>query len=175
MKISRKSLFITSAVSLLVIGATLTYLEVVGITNFIGTPTETAQEAKESLDKKGDLATGNESGSDSGKPDTNTDTETYTPPTTSNGITIDASQPSAQEVVVVTKLEGYSDGNCKLTATNGAKNTSQTAPVMFQREYSTCAGFTVPVSSLGNGSWNLLLEVTSGDITTSKSASLEVK
>lgn len=100
--------------------------------------------------------------------------QTYTPPQDTSNIVITPSQDGSQ-VTVTTKLLGYSDGTCNLTATNGAKLATQTAAVMFQREYSTCAGFTVPVSQLGTGTWNITLSVTSGGSTQTKSTSIGVK
>lgn len=98
----------------------------------------------------------------------------YAVPTSSESIVIDVSQ-SNENVVITTKLYGYSDGMCTLKVSNGSKSTSQDAQVMFQPEYSTCAGFSVPVEQLGSGSWTVKLSVTSGGKTLSKEMSYEVK
>lgn len=81
-------------------------------------------------------------------------------PTSSDSISLTASQQAA-DVVVITKLtgSGYSQGTCTLTASNGSKDTSKTADIIYQPEYSTCAGFTVPISTLGTGTWKLSLKV----------------
>lgn len=99
---------------------------------------------------------------------------TYTPPASNNGITLTPST-SGDTVVVSTQLAGYSDGTCKLTATNGSKTSVQTANVIYAPSFSTCAGFTVPIADLGNGTWSLTLDVTSGGTTNSKTATYEVK
>lgn len=111
---------------------------------------------------------------DAASPGKGDNTGTYTPPANSNGITVVAMQSNSQ-VIVTTKLVGYSDGTCNLSITNGAKTFSQSATVIYQPQYSTCAGFTVPVEQLGTGGWTINLTVTSGGITTTKSAAFEAK
>lgn len=98
----------------------------------------------------------------------------YSTPTSADSIVLGVSQNNPN-VVVTTKLYGYSDGACILSASNGDKSTTQSAPVMFQPEYSTCAGFSVPIEQLGNGTWTVKLSVTSGGKTLSKEMSYEVK
>ena len=44
--------------------------------------------------------------------------------------------------------------------TVNGKKYSQEAEIIYQPEYSTCAGFSVPISSVGNGSWDISLSVT---------------
>lgn len=82
-------------------------------------------------------------------------------PTNTNTITLIATQ-SNTSVTVYNELkgQGYSSGTCKLTVKNADKTTSQTAEIIYQPEYSMCAGFTVPVSTIGAGNWDITLEVT---------------
>lgn len=93
----------------------------------------------------------------------------------STSIELSAKEEINKTVTVFTKLPGYSDGTCTLVATNGNKSTSQSAPVMFQPEFSSCAGFSIPISSVGTGTWNLQLSVTSKGATESKTIIFEVK
>jgi len=97
----------------------------------------------------------------------------YTPPDTPDNLTLSASE-SNHEVTVTTKLFNYSDGTCSLTVNNGSKTTSRTAPVIYQAQFSTCAGFTIPVSALDAGTWSFSLSVTSGGITTTKTITANV-
>jgi len=97
----------------------------------------------------------------------------YTPPANNNGITI-TPRTSGNSVIIGTKLVGYSDGTCTLTATNGSKTNTQTADVIYAPNYSTCAGFSIPKATLGPGTWNLTLSVSSGGNTTSKSTTYGV-
>ncbi|MEO6760813.1 MAG: hypothetical protein ABI220_00335 [Candidatus Saccharimonadales bacterium] len=99
----------------------------------------------------------------------------YTPPVSSQGITLTPKQDNSSQVSLTTKLSGYSDGTCSLTVANGDKSVTQTATVIYQSQFSTCAGFTIPVSSLGTGTWQFNLTVTSGGNTTSKEATLGVQ
>lgn len=102
-----------------------------------------------------------------------TPTTPYAPPINNDGITITPST-SDSNVVITTKLVGYSDGTCKLDVTNGIKTTSQTVAVIYAPNYSTCAGFTIPKDTLGTGEWDITLTIISGGNTTSKTATYEV-
>lgn len=76
-------------------------------------------------------------------------------------IAIEPYRYNDETVVVSTRLGTIPDGTCTLTVKNGEKQDVQTADVIYQPMYSTCAGFSVPVSKLGNGTWDLVLEVES--------------
>lgn len=91
-----------------------------------------------------------------------------------DNVSITATQTDSSTVTVQTKLVGYSDGSCTLTATNGSKTFNQTAQVIYAPDFSTCAGFSVPVSQLGTGTWNVKLDVTSRGNTQSKTTNVEV-
>ena len=78
-------------------------------------------------------------------------------------------------VVLLTRLDGYGSGKCNLTVSNGARNYTSEAEVIYQSEYSTCAGFTIPVEKLGTGKWLIGLSLDTGGITNSQSIELEVK
>lgn len=99
---------------------------------------------------------------------------TYTPPSSNNGIAIQPSQ-SAGNVAISVKLAGYSDGDCTLTITNGTKTASRQAKIIYAPSFSTCAGFTVPISDIGTGTWKIALDIVSGGVTTSKSVTYEVQ
>ena len=92
----------------------------------------------------------------------------------SSSITLSAQQEENNTVTVFTKLNGYSTGSCDLSVTNQGKSISQTASVIYQPEFSSCAGFTVSKDSFGAGSWNIKLSVTSNGKTESNNISFEV-
>lgn len=100
---------------------------------------------------------------------------TDTTPVLAKSIDLSARQEPNSTVTVFSKLYGYSDGSCELKITNGARATSQNAPIIYQREFSSCAGFSVPINSVGTGNWTITLAVTSAGSTETKSISLEVK
>ena len=91
-----------------------------------------------------------------------------------DNVTVSATQTDSSTVTVQTKLVGYSDGSCTLTATNGSNIFTQTAQVIYAPDFSSCAGFSVPVSQLGTGTWSIKLDVTSRGNTQSKTTSVEV-
>ncbi len=100
---------------------------------------------------------------------------TDTPTPTTGSIELAALKQGTDYVTVFTKLHQISSGSCELTVTSGVGTDRQTAEVIYQSEYSICAGFSVPVSTLGNGAWNILLNVSSGGQTYSKTITYEVK
>ena len=93
---------------------------------------------------------------------------------TSSSISVDASQ-SNDTVIIKTNVGSISTGTCKLTATNGSRQISQTADILYQPQYSTCTGFSIPVSKLGIGTWNLSLTVTANGAVATTTSTLEVK
>lgn len=96
------------------------------------------------------------------------------PAPTSSNISLTAKQESNGSVTVTANLGHISNGTCKLDVTNGAKTTSQTADVIYQPEFSSCAGFSVPVSSEGSGMWTIKLTVTSNGTSASQTITSEV-
>lgn len=83
---------------------------------------------------------------------------------------------SSTSVTLTTKIYSIGDGKCSLIAVNGARKYSAEAEIIYQPSYSTCAGFTVPISKLGSGTWNISLTVTSLDgATASTSTTVEIK
>ena len=63
-------------------------------------------------------------------------------------------------IIVKLKEQGYSQGKCSLTVAANGKKVAQNADIIYQPEYSTCAGFSIPVSSVGDGQWTISLSVT---------------
>lgn len=93
----------------------------------------------------------------------------------SSAITLTATQ-EGQNVTVLTKLKDVADGTCKLTITSAGQTAERSAEVIYQSEFSTCAGFSVPTSAVPVGNWNITLAVTqsSGTVIT-KSITTEVR
>ncbi len=81
------------------------------------------------------------------------------PPTSPDTITLSA-EKTGSDVVISTKLIGYAAGTCDVSISNSTKTYQNTADILYQPEYSTCAGFTVPYSQLGSGNWKITLTVT---------------
>lgn len=197
---TRKSVILITVASLIILSAALASSELTGKTHiFVSSPNkETLQEANKNVAAKRAIAEKTQSSTTTsgGSPSqssrdktssgitsptattttpTTTQGKDFSPPSSSSAITITASQTNSTEVAISTKLAGYSDGTCNLTISNGNKTTTQSAQVMFEKQFSTCAGFTVPISTVGTGTWNVKLDVISGGTTTSKTISAEVK
>jgi cytoskeletal protein RodZ len=163
---------------LLVITGVFVVLEKTGVTNFIKlhhpitnpTAGPTAEQKKEedaaNAESKKQVIDNDKAG---------TDTPTPSNVKATKSVDLSAQQATNNTVTVFTTLRGYSDGSCFLTVTNADKTSTQSAPVIYQREASSCAGFSVPIEPLGKGMWTLKLDVTSGGATNSKTIPYEVK
>lgn len=96
------------------------------------------------------------------------------PPTSNDSLSLSAEQQNSN-VVIYTTISNVSGGSCKLTARNGNANHEQTAEIIYAHDGSSCAGFTIEVSRLGAGNWDVSLEVfpVNGSVLT-KSISIKV-
>ncbi len=84
------------------------------------------------------------------------------PVPTNNSSTELSANRDGDSITIIVKLkeQGYSQGKCSLTVAANGKKVAQNADIIYQPEYSTCAGFSVPVSSVGGGQWTISLSVT---------------
>lgn len=105
-------------------------------------------------------------------PNTNT---TPLPDTTSDDISITTKRESNGGLTILTQLTNYSDGTCNLLIKNGVDEYTESAPVIFQPNYSTCEGFSVASNVVPSGTWEITLSVTSKGITNKKTTSVEVQ
>lgn len=172
-RFTKKNVAITLLALVLLTGTSLFALENMGITNFISSAADTTgptpEQAKEQ--EKADA--------DAKKSFIEQETPTSTrpvAPTSSDDIVINAKQEADGNVTVLTQLTGFPDGDCSLVIQNGTKSTTKTAQIIYQPEFSTCAGFTVAKSELGTGAWTLTLTAqTSSSDPLSKTQTLEVR
>ncbi len=96
-------------------------------------------------------------------------------PTDSDQISFTTTQQS-DSIIVTTQLTGFASGTCRLIVTNGSKSITQDATILYQPEFSSCTGFSVPISSLGAGQWSLTLQATpTGGSTLEKTMTSTVK
>ncbi len=169
----KKLLVLAGCILVLLLG--LVILEATGVINLFGSSKNltTAQKdaAKTDAAKKKQLTQNYPTAS----PDkTGSSSSTYTPPSGSDNVKVSAER-AGSSVTVLTKLYGYSDGTCTLAITNASRTFTQTAAVIYQSQFSTCAGFSVPVSQLGTGAWNIKLTVDSQGNTASNTTTLDIK
>lgn len=154
---------------LLVLGSLVFILEKKNIINLVGsknTPTQgptkkqTEQAAKTAAnDKQAYLDQTSKDGSTTTQPTSTTPTP-ETPSNTPANMTLNA-KIDGNSVTVTTQIQNISSGTCKLTASNGANTISpQTAQIIYQPEFSSCAGFSVLKSSLGSGPWSISVTAT---------------
>ena len=95
-------------------------------------------------------------------------TQTSNPPKQSENIELSAQAGPNDSITVISKLTGISSGSCNLKATSASGSYEASAGVIFQPEYSTCAGFSIPIKTLGTGALTLTLRVSSGGSTSEK-------
>ena len=91
----------------------------------------------------------------------NTDTQ----PTTQNNTvpqspaaTISPTQ-SGDSVVVKTNLRDVAEGICELKVSSARGTFTEKAQVIYQADFSSCAGFSIPISKGGAGHWVLTLSL----------------
>lgn len=98
-----------------------------------------------------------------------------TPPASNSDSIVITSTQTTTDVTIFTQLSNIASGSCNLQITNAAKTYTTTAPVIYQSQFSTCAGFTVSKNSLnGSGTWNVVLVVNNGKNNITKTATIEV-
>lgn len=103
---------------------------------------------------------------------TNDDSSSSTEP--SEDISLNITN-SLDQVTVQTNLLNLSSGMCKLAIKGATKSLSKDAPVIYTRDFSTCAGFTVDRSDIDGLDWDITLTVVSGDRTVIKEKSYTLK
>lgn len=105
----------------------------------------------------------------------NTDSTNYTNTQhTSSDIDISYRSESDGSITIVTKLNNYSDGTCSLSIKNGVEIYKKTAPVIYQPDFSSCAGFSVPSGAIDKGKWEITVKVTSKNKTNSNMITAEI-
>lgn len=176
-KSSTTKIWLLALATVLLVLLVVAVLEKTGTINLVGSSASDTSATGPTAEQKAEEEKTNAEGKQEFLDDTyrdKDDTPVATPPADAT-VSITAKQEGSS-VTVLTKIQSVAEGNCTLTATNGAKTTSQEAAVIYQPEFSSCAGFGVPVSSLGSGTWAIKLTVTpTGGTAISKSTTLEVK
>ena len=92
----------------------------------------------------------------------------------SSDIILSTRREANNSITILSQLNNYSDGTCELSIVNGEKSFSQSVSVLYIPSNSTCEGFNVPIASLGAGSWQITIKVTSKGKVSENKISLEV-
>jgi hypothetical protein len=95
--------------------------------------------------------------------------------TTSDKVMLSAHQEANGNVTVITKIYDSSASQCQLSVTNGSNMLQKQSQVIYQPEYSTCAGFSIQKSELSSGTWQISLTVSGNGATINATTSVEVK
>lgn len=73
-------------------------------------------------------------------------------------VVIASAEQSGGKLVVMTELYGVGWQECELLVSKGSEQIKKTTEVLYQAEFSTCMGFSVPVNELGSsGDWQVKL------------------
>ncbi len=99
---------------------------------------------------------------------------TKTPNPSSEKISLTAHIENNGTVTVFTKLYEFSGGRCELTVVNGTHSTTQQADIIYQPEFSSCAGFSIPIQTVGEGQWAINLIITTNGQEFTKTINLNV-
>lgn len=160
---------IVALLLILVLAALLFILEKNSYINLVGgKESSTQRQTKEEIEQAAKTAAANKQSYldqtyKDGKPTSQPTNNTPTPaaPSISPATMTLTAKVDGDSVTITTQIQNISSGACRLTASNGASTISpQTAPIIYQPEFSSCAGFTVPKSSLGNGTWSVSVTAT---------------
>lgn len=81
------------------------------------------------------------------------------------GVVSHKSVTGSNLIIRTTINQTLSSGECKLTLVNGQKTITRTSDIAQNPSSSSCEGFDVPTSELGNGTWSISITITSGDRT----------
>ena len=84
---------------------------------------------------------------------------------TITGIVSYASTTSDKAIIRINIDQFITAGTCNILMTNGDLSYSDIANVMADASTSTCAGFDIPLSKLSSGTWNITVNISSGDKT----------
>jgi len=144
-------------------------LETLGITHFINQPKNKADiQIQESSISTRDKKIFIENAPN------NTNSDKTNNSLTASDITLSSKRENDGTITISTQLKNYSDGSCKLTIKNGSDTYTQTVPVIFQKSFSTCAGFNIPSNVVKAGQWQISLTVSSKDTVNTQSTTMEV-
>lgn len=94
---------------------------------------------------------------------------------TNQSVELTAKQENDGTVTIYTKLFGFARGNCSLKVTNKSVAYEATAGIMYQPEFSSCAGFSVPVTKLGTGTWSATLTANNDGLAATRTITMEIR
>lgn len=151
---TKKILLIAGVVALLSL-VTLAVLEKTQVTDFIKSSPTTA----DSGPTKEERQTQDKTEQDQ-KQDFIESPDPIPPQPSTPELELTARQEVDKSVTVLSKIRNAANGTCNLTITNDASSYTQSADIIYQPDFSSCAGFSIPQNKLGPGEWTIKLSVT---------------
>lgn len=102
--------------------------------------------------------------------------EQYQPAKIENSDLTVSAEESGSSLVILTSIKKFSGtGSCTVRLSRGASVITKTTEVLYQREASSCAGFSIPLSDLELGTWNIDLTISTQSSNLSKSITYTIK
>ncbi len=165
----KKKIFILVAIIIFVAIATLAILEKAHVTDFVKLPAQQNPQGptKEQIEEQEKI-------DEDRKQDFIESPETPSTPTQPGSVELTAKQESDGTVTILTKLHDVASGTCDLVITNGSKTFTQSAQVIYQPSFSSCAGFSVNKEKLGAGQWSIKVSVSGNGSQLEQNTSLGV-
>lgn len=75
-----------------------------------------------------------------------------------------AARTEGENVIITSKITTLQSGTCTLRITGGPTPFSQQAAIIYNPEFSTCAGFSINKQSISASTWTITLEVSNGSV-----------
>lgn len=152
---NQKTKIVLSILGVIVIGAvTVAALEKLHVIDLVKPPVDATQPTEQELQQQ--------KSAENKSKDTflNKDTRTQAPASPQPGaLEVTASQEGLT-VVILTKIKNLASGTCSLTVHTSSKSITKTAALIYQPEFSSCAGFSIPVGETGTGHLDITVAVT---------------
>ena len=177
-KRSKKPLLIAAIIAVVLLGGYTAYAATQSTWPFMKTETKSHHDdtTKSNDDSDKSDASKNSSSNDSDNGDATTppsktppqydeDPSKSTPKDTLTGVINYKAVNDGSLVLRTTINQDVSSGTCALTLANTATNKTfeQSVDIIQRPSASNCNGFTIPLSKLGNGTWNITIGLTSGN------------
>lgn len=77
-------------------------------------------------------------------------------------------------IIRTTINQSISSGTCQLTLSSNGRTVTKSTNISQNPSSSTCQGFDIPVSELSQGTWQIDIEITSGDKNTTLKGTVEI-
>lgn len=174
-KSPKKVIAIVSVIVLLLAGGVFAYFTLISPDKSKTDSPDDSKKNSQTTDEKNGSDTNQTNDKDTTKPKDEDENENKTPvqyegdnPNSSNTLTGIINYKAVVDGNLTlrnTINQMLSSGTCTLTLTSNGRTVTRTANIIQNPSSSSCEGFSIPVTELGSGTWNINLAVNSGDRT----------